>query len=236
MVYSAPYSRWKDLSNFIFLGGISGEGEEKRYSGFGVCNYFVEAAQTRRHKRDQRIHLFNRRRSSSVWASSSRPWSETWAVSYWSLHWKEFRVRLKERIEKHFKLLINEKKNRTWQGTVNTWNKQMTVSHLFWVSKHLVEGSILKALSYSRFLSIISRVWWIPPSRNMFSLVFGEHDPTIKRPFNRGISGLCTMGCLTRRAWYGRKSGRRGWNRWTLSTTWIPTKYGSCPCSPKLEA
>ena len=47
MVYSAPYSRWKDLNNFIFLGGISGEGEEKRYSGFGACNYFVEAAQTR---------------------------------------------------------------------------------------------------------------------------------------------------------------------------------------------
>ena len=46
MVYSAPYSRWKDLSNFIFLGGISGEGEEKRYSGFGVCIYFVEEAQT----------------------------------------------------------------------------------------------------------------------------------------------------------------------------------------------
>ena len=101
MVYSAPYSRWKDLNNFIFLGGISGEGEEKRYSGFGVCNYFVEAAQTRRHKRDQRIHLFNRRRSSSVWASSSRPWSKTWAVSYLTLHWKEFRVRLKERIKKN---------------------------------------------------------------------------------------------------------------------------------------
>ena len=26
---------------------------------------------------------------------------------------------------------------------MNTWNKQMTVSHLFWVSEHLVKGSIL---------------------------------------------------------------------------------------------
>ena len=26
---------------------------------------------------------------------------------------------------------------------MNTWNKKMTVSHLFWVSEHLVEGSIL---------------------------------------------------------------------------------------------
>ena len=190
----------------------------------------------KRHKRDQRIHLFNRRRSSSVWASSSRPWSETWAVSYWSLHWKEFRVRLKERIEKHFKLLINEKKTELdkeqWTRGTNKWLLVTSFGFpntssraAFWKRSHTV-GFCPLLVAFGEFL----------PSRNMFSLVFGEHDPTIKRPFNRGISGLRTMGCLTRRAGYGRKSGRRGWNRWTLSTTWIPTKYGSCPCSPKLEA
>ena len=51
MVYSAPYSRWKDHSNFIFEGGISGEGEEQRYSEFRVYLFrwggASEAAQTR---------------------------------------------------------------------------------------------------------------------------------------------------------------------------------------------
>lgn len=36
----------------------------------------------------QRIHFCKSRLSSSVCASSSRPWSKTCAVSYFSLHWK----------------------------------------------------------------------------------------------------------------------------------------------------
>ena len=126
MVYSAPYSRWKDHRNFIFLGGISGEGEEKRYSGFGVCINFVEEAQTRRQKRDQRIHSFNRRQSSSVWASYFRPWSKTWAVSYLTLHWKKnLKLDQKENNEKHFKLLMDEKRTeldkKQWTHGTNKW-------------------------------------------------------------------------------------------------------------------